>query len=872
MSRQCIYAEQSAREENVYEKGARMREIRMNTGWKFWAGQDAFALVWNIPEYAADVTLPHDAMMEKPAHIGSPNRGNTGYRDGEIYTYVKELEVPEECRDKHLLLKFEGVYMNAFVYVNQQLAGKNHFGYSTFYVDLDEYLNYGEKNEIRVQVRNGAMPNSRWYSGGGIYRDVYLLVSDMTYICPDGVKIRTESADGDYAVICVDSQLKNKDFRTKRLILETKIQDSDGNTVAEERNPLVLFGGRKRTVSSRIVIEKPKLWSADEPNLYRCVSRLVYEGKTAGDETVSAFGIRTLQLDAKRGLRVNGQMVKLRGACIHHDSGLLGAATYEQAQFREIRQLKEAGFNAVRMAHNPMAPAMLRACDALGMYVMDETFDMWTKSKSDYDYSLFFEESWREDVRLMVRKDYNHPSVIMYSVGNEIPEVGTEHGSEICSEICRAIKTEDPTRYTLASINGVFAVGDRIEEVVADVTAHLRSEGRIEGNVNHFMALMDGYMDDIVVHPLITERLDMANAYTDIAGYNYMTGRYEQDGKQYPNRVIVGSETYPPEIARNWGLVRKLPHVIGDFTWTGYAYIGEAGDYHEDEAEEAVNMGKVQQLSAGGDLDICGFRRPVSYWREIVFGLRKAPYIAVRDPKKFGKPAAKNPWSIGDAQSDWTWKGQEGKPVEVQVFSPGAEVELFVNGVSAGRKKAGEEAGYRADFETVYEPGVISAAAYDENGNIMGQHEIRTAGEKRSLRLEEEPPEFCVKEETAEMPEGMLRKEEAKLTGAQGTRLKYIDISICDDQGTVAWDEKWTLETSVDAGCDIAGFGSGDICPAYNYGSGITETYHGRALLILERTEDAGSSENSENTGSGRKSVVTVRAEGHGEEKITVEW
>ena len=426
-------------------------------------------------------------------------------------------------------------------------------------------------------------------------------------------------------MICVDSELKNKDCRTKRLILETKIQDRDGNTVAAEKNPLVLFGGHERIVESRILIERPKLWSDEEPNLYRCVSRLWYEGKTA-DEDVSTFGIRTLQLDAKRGLRVNGRTVKLRGACIHHDSGLLGAATYEEAQFREIRKLKEAGFNAVRMAHNPMAPAMLQACDALGMYVMDETFDMWTKSKSDYDYSLFFEESWREDVRLMVKKDYNHPSVIMYSVGNEIPEIGTEHGSETCSEICRVIKAEDSTRYTLASVNGVFAVGDRIEEVVEDVTANLRTAGRIEGNVNQFMELMDGYMDDIVIHPLITERLDMANVYTDIAGYNYMTGRYEQDGKRYPNRVIVGSETYPPEIARNWELVKKLPYVIGDFTWTGYAYIGEAGDYQENEAEAAeiglksgetsgslvcrkeVYMGKVQQVSSGGDLDICGFR------------------------------------------------------------------------------------------------------------------------------------------------------------------------------------------------------------------------------------------------------------------------
>lgn len=797
-----------------------MREIKINKGWKFWTGQDSFALVWNVPENAKEVDLPHDAMIEKPAHIDSPNKGNTGYRDGDIYNYVKMFFAPEEYRDKHVVLKFEGVYMNAFVYVNEQLAGKNHFGYTTFYVELDDYLRYGEENEIRVQVRNGAMTNSRWYSGGGIYRDVYLLLSDITFIQPEGVRIRTESIDGDLGVIRIDTELKNKDYKGKKIVLETRIEDSGGELAADEKVPIVLFGNNERKISSRLCVVHPLLWSEESPALYYCKSRLWCDNILL-DEACTVFGIRTLSVDANRGLRINGKTVKLRGACIHHDSGLLGAATYDVAQYRQIKALKEAGFNAVRMAHNPMAPAMLRACDTLGVYVMDETFDIWTKFKSDYDYGMYFEECWETDVAAMVRKDFNHPSVIMYSIGNEIPEIGTEHGSIICHNICEKIKYMDDTRYTLAAVNGVFAVGDRIDEVVADVTADLRLQGKIEGNVNHFMALMDTHMDDIVVHPIITQRLDMVNAYTDIAGYNYMTGRYEMDGYLYPNRVIVGSETYPPEIARNWRLVEKLPYVIGDFTWTGYGYIGEAGDYIP-QTNENVHMGMVQQLSAGGDLDICGFRRPVSYWREIVFGKRREPYIAVQNPAGFNKPAAHNPWILSNAVSSWSWKGQEGKNVLIEVYSPEAEVELFVNRVSLGRKTVGEETGYRVFFETIYEPGILTAVSYDECGKIVGRYDLKTAKKERHLHLKEENI-------------SNLNKYPAYNMVQEIENLQYVQIEICDDEGNIAADENWKISIHVEGSAEIIGLGSGDICPGYDFKGTITETYDGRALLILKK-------------------------------------
>lgn len=788
-----------------------MIEQKWNDNWKFWVDKDSFALVWNIPPLAEDVTLPHDAMMENPAHAESENGSNTGFRDGDIYNYVNLFYAPEEYKDQTVMLKFEGVYMNAFVYVNGQLAGKSPFGYTTFYVPLNDYLKYGQENEIRVQVRNGAMTNSRWYSGGGIYRDVYLLTAGLKHIEPEGVQIQTESADEDYAVLKVETEISNGYHTPAGLVLETEIQDAAGNTVAAEVTQVTAFAMEKRRMTQRIVVEKPKLWSDETPELYTCVCRLKENGEQL-DETKNLFGIRTLQLDAKRGLRVNGKSVKLRGACIHHDSGLLGAATYDCVQLRQVRKLKAAGFNAIRMSHHPMAPAMLRACDALGVYVMDEVCDMWNRCKSNYDYGLYFQEWWEKDVTAMVRKDFNHPCVLMYSVGNEIPEIGTAQGAKVCDDLSTKIKELDNTRYTLASINGVFAAGDQVDQIVADVAADLSAAGEIEGNVNDFMALMDNHMDDIVVHQAVTDRLEKACAPLDIAGYNYMTARYESDGKAYPNRVIVGSETYPPEIARNWKLVEKLPHVIGDFTWTGWDYIGEAGigvpGYAGQEAG-GFGAGFPCQTAYTGDIDITGFRRPASYFREVVFGFRKTPYITVQDPNKYGQQIIKTPWVLSDSVTSWNWSGCEGKPVVIEVYAPGKEAELFVNEVSLGRKPAGRKAGFRTLFEGVYEPGTVTAVSYDENGAEMGRTELKTAGRERNLVLRAEP----------EMDGELL----------------YADVEFCDNEGNLAADMEEKLTLHVEGCAEPAGFGSGSPKPKYNYNEGVTESFHGRAQVILKR-------------------------------------
>lgn len=789
-----------------------MNRQLFNRNWKFWVDRDAFALVWNIPEFARDITLPHDAMMEEKANADSPNKGNTAFRDGNAYTYVTYITPTEEDRQKTLMLKFEGIYMNAKVYINEEFVAKQPNGYTGFYVPLNGYLKYGRQNEIRVAVKNCGMPSSRWYSGGGIYRDVYLLTGGMAYIKPDGVQVTTERLDRASAAVRISTELKNRCSCNRDLTLVTRILDAEGTEVNCEVAPVTLFEAEQRTITRRVTLRNPRCWSAETPYLYTVVTEL-YDGSTLMDSDRTVTGIRTLSLDAVNGLCVNGETVKLRGACIHHDNGVLGAATYYDAEYRRIRILKEAGFNAIRMSHHPAAPALLRACDELGMYVMDETFDMWHRFKGDMDYALFFEEWWAHDVEAMVRKDYNHPCVILYSVGNEIPEIGTVHGAKTCHDLCEKIRSLDAKRYTLASVNGVFASGDRMGEILGDIIANLPPE-QLEGNVNDFMTMQEAHMDKIVSHPIVGERLNRAFASCDVAGYNYMEARYEKDAADYPNRIIVGSETNPPSIAGNWAMVKKLPQLIGDFLWTGWDYIGEAGLGIPAYAFGEGGFGAQFpcQLAYCGDMDITGFRRPLSYFHEIIYGFRKDPCIAIQRPDKYGVPVMKTPWILSDAVSSWSYPGMEGKRVIAEIYAAGDQVELLLNGKSLGRQPAGEQAGFLARFDIEYQPGTLEAVSYEKD-RVIGRTSLTTAEGPCHLELNAEP-----------------------LQTADGEGLIYINITKLAENGAVATHADEAVSVSTEGSVTVLGFGSGDPKPTFNYQDSLVRTYNGRALLVVQRT------------------------------------
>ncbi|MBE7018077.1 MAG: glycoside hydrolase family 2 protein [Ruminococcaceae bacterium] len=787
-----------------------MRYTKWNDGWKFWEEKDAFSLVWNVPENARDICLPHDAMMEVSPRPDSVNGGDTGFRDGGSYVYVKQFIADEAMGGEVIYLKFERIYMNALVYLNGQLVAQRPYGYSGFLAPLNDYLKIGEENELRVLVKNIG-PNSRWYSGSGIIGNVWLLRGNALHISDSALKLSTAYIEEDYAAVDVSLELCNRDFRAHSFEISLKIYSGASELCAETSLPLSLGGSKTETIKQRMLVPSPKLWSAECPALYSCRCALTIGGETI-DSSEASFGIRSLKMDAIGGLRVNGEKTLLRGACIHHDNGLLGAISTYSAELRRVKKLKEAGFNAIRCAHNSASSQLLRACDELGMYVMDEAFDMWTRPKKDNDYALHFTKWWKEDLESMVNNDFNHPCVIIYSLGNEVPEAGTAQGSAIGREMGSFVKSLDPNRYVTVSVNGVFASGDYVPQIMSDVISSAIERGEDVGNVNDFMTAMDTHMDEIVKHPLVSSRLDAAAVGCDLVGYNYMASRYEPDSIKYPHRVMVGSETYPPHIARNWALVKKLPAVIGDFTWTGWDYIGEAGV-----GVPAYSFGEGGfgaqfpcQLSYCGDIDITGFRRPLSYLRQIVFGLRKAPYIAVQNPAHRGDRLIKTPWVLSDSSSSWCHSGYEGESLVIEVYSAGDETELFLNGNSLGKKKAGEDCGFITYFEAEYAPGRLEAVSY-EKGVEIGRYALESAGNAAEIRLEAE-----------ESPDD----------------IRYITISLCDSEGRVCANA--CSEISIrEENAQLLGFGSGDPKPPYTYKEKRCRLHNGRALAIVRCGEGA---------------------------------
>ena len=518
------------------------------------------------------------------------------------------------------------------------------------------------------------------------------------------------------------------------------------------------------------------------------------------------FGIRSLRLDPEHGLRINGETVKLRGACVHHDNGVLGAATFARAEERRVQILKDAGFNAIRMSHHPMSTAMLDACDRLGVLVMDEAFDMWTSAKSDFDYSLNFPQWWEADIEAMVAKDVNHPSVIVYSIGNEIPETGSPAGAAWGRKLAEKVRALDGTRYVTNAVNGMLAVLDDL--------AAMRSQPSEDG-INTLMADPGDMMNAISSSDLVTRRTAESFSVLDIAGINYAEARYALDRDLFPNRIIVGSETFPTRIDGNWRLVSQYPNVIGDFTWTGWDYLGEAGigrpQYATADGTRPSFNGPYPWLLAGcGDIDITGHRRPASYYRQIVFGLRDRPYLAVRRPEHHGKTFTGTPWAWSDSVASWTWPGSAGAPVTVEVYSAADEVELLLNGQSLGRKPAGDSHRFRAEFETLYQPGELLAIAYT-GGTETGRHLLRSAAGPLQLR--------------AETGRHMIT--------ADGADLAYVSLTLTDPAGTCCTHADRPVRLEVTGQGVLLGFGSAVPATEERFDATERRTYDGRALAVL---------------------------------------
>ena len=543
------------------------------------------------------VTLPYDAMIREKRDKECPAGAQSGFYPGGVYTYEKSFLAPEEWKNQDVVLEFEGIYGTARVWINGALATVNRNGYMGFSVDLKPWICYGQENLIKIDVDNSNQPNSRWYTGSGIYRDVNLWTGKGVYIPHDEMKITTLSVNDDVAVVEVCANVKN----TKECGIEAKCYVElifEGKTVVTEKQNIVFYSERKETVRVQIPVKCPKKWSTDHPNLYQCCVK-TYIGDEICDEYTVDFGIRTLTLDPVNGFQINGETVNLRGTCIHHDNGVIGAETFPEAEWYRCKRLKEAGFNAIRSSHHPMSRAMLDACDHLGMLVMDELTDMWNRGKNTYDFSDIFKEEAPKWIHHMVDKDYNHPSVVIYSVGNEIQEAGTKQGSWINRSLCNRFHELDATRFTTNALNGLNCAGKRLKVIMKEVIEKFGMDTQGNGSgggsnaLNSFMSLMSGEKGEFFAkHPLVTEALEECAQSCDITGLNYLSGRYELEHELHPGKTVLGTETYPADIENLWEKVTKYPHVIGDFTWTGYDYIGEAGVgiFHYDGKENFTSI------------------------------------------------------------------------------------------------------------------------------------------------------------------------------------------------------------------------------------------------------------------------------------------
>lgn len=815
------------------------------------------------------VDLPHDAMIHEKRRKDTKNGHQTGFYPGNVYTYTKQLFVPADWQGRSIALEFEGVAGCPKIYINGDYAGGCFYSYTCFTVEIEGFLRFGEKNEIKV-VANNIEQASRWYSGGGIYRSVNLLSGGAVRLAADGVRITTQSLPGRHAVVQAQARILNSGMARRSLLLETAFFDKSGKQVSSNTIPVTVYPGEETMTHQRITVADPLLWDAENPDLYTCEARLLdRQTGEAVDQDKVVFGIRTLALSAQTGLLVNGRETKLRGTCVHHDNGIIGAAEFPHAEERKCRLLKEAGFNCIRFSHQPVGKSLLEACDRVGMYVIDELSDMWTRPKNPNDYAMFFPEHWERDVEAMVQKDYNHPCVIMYSTGNEIQEAGTARGAHMNRRIHNLFKKLDPSRYTTSGINGMMAGGDQMGEIVGQAMqeamgpagkqpaamqtgcagdealergkagrAAAGDEALEDGNtsgaaagqmaaaqrgqqagadeVNGMMSVMMGPVADaIATSSILRDKMEEFITATDIAGYNYLTALHEAERELHPDRVVLGMETFPADIARLWEIVKDNHHVIGDMTWTGYDYLGEAGCgiFHYDGTQN-FSAHWPDRLAYIGDIDLAGYRRPISYLREIVYGLRKTPYIGVLRMNRNGQTSSRTPWMWKDNIASWTWRGYEGEEAAVDVYADAQEVELYLNGRLLGRKKV---EGYAAAFTTAYEPGTLTAVGY-RDGAETGRFDLETAGEAVTLSME---------------------ADRKKLT-ADGEDLVYLTVSLKDAAGRDNLQAKKQVRITVEGPGRLQGMGSADPQSENSYDCDEWETYDGYLLAAVRAGKEAG--------------------------------
>ncbi len=793
-----------------------MKKIDFNRNWKV---QKDGTEEWQ------SVDLPHDAMIYEARSKEASTAGASGYFYGGKYIYKKQWEVPAQWSGQSVIMECEGIYMNPVVYVNGTEVKKWVYGYSNFYIELDEHLKYGEQNEITIIADNSRTPNTRWYSGSGIYREIHLYTGAKEHIEPEGIRVHAVNASE--VKIDITGAIKEN----TRVLAE--VYDGE-NVVASGEG-----------ASQTLVINNAKLWDAEHPALYRLKVHLEKEG-TILDEAEVSFGMRMISY-GKNGFQINGKEVLLRGACIHHDNGILGACCFRDAEWRRVRILKEAGFNAIRSSHNPMSKAMLDACDALGMYVIDESFDMWRIQKNPFDYGgETFEAWWKKDTEAMLSKDYNHPSVVMYSIGNEISDLGAADGQKLCREMTAYVKSIDQSRPVTLGINlmlasmvakgkGLYGKGKDGED--KGTGSQSMDSMPTSSFFNVMMNKMGGIIDRMSATKGADAVVEKVSCLLDVPGYNYAASRYKKEHKLYGDRAFIGSETLPKMLYKNWQMVKSIPNLAGDFMWTGWDYLGESGigtvRYTDKKTKKDVEDGLI--ISGGaGVIDICGKKRPEVGWNQSIWGLSHKPVIGVEPVNHADDFQAVSMWRNTDAVESWSWEGYKGKRTKVIVYADGAQAELLINGKTFAKKKVNE---CKAIFKKVpYVPGRLTAKIYDASGRIISENTLKSA--KGETRITLSP--------------------EKTVLHANGQELCYLDIELTGENGVTKASSDQKLTVKVEGAGTLQAFGSARPYMAENFYSDTHTTYYGKAQAIIRAGYEPG------------EVKVTVSGDGLEEKSVTL--
>lgn len=760
------------------EAAENIRKQNFDFGWKFSLGDVAQAEKQNFDDSKWRVLdLPHDWSIEGEFSKDNRSGNDGGYVPTGVAWYRKTFDVPADWSAKRVSVYFEGSYMNNTVFLNGDSVGFHPYGFTSFELDLTTHLKAGEKNVIAVRVDNSQQKNCRWYTGSGIYRHVWLQVKNKVHIPNWGVQVFTEKVENNRATIRFKTKLRNDELSDKQLVVRTGIYDKENDTCLQEHRKVTLASNQTMELSTQLKVENPKLWSGETPVLYDVIVQLL-DGDVVLDELHIPFGIRTIAYSADGGFLLNGEKIQLNGACIHADNGALGAAAFNRAEERKVELMKAAGFNAVRTAHNPPSEALLDACDRLGMLVIDEIYDGWRASKTPHDYSTLIDEYWQKDVEAMVLRDLNHPSIILWSSGNEIIERTSEEAVQTAKMLNDYIRQLDPSR---------------------PVTAAHASWGQ-------GWSVFDSLM-----------------AQFDIVGYNYYMHEAENDHERVPNRMIIQTESYPREAFRNWAMVDKHEYIFGDFVWTGMDYLGESGIgrfYYEGETPGEHYERDIFPWHGAycGDVDQIGWRKPISHYRSMLYNPDgEKLYLSVKEPSVEGRRIKETLWSVWPTWESWTWNGHEGKDIDVEIYSRYPAVRLYLNGAQVAERKTGYDEEFKAIVRLPYQPGELKVVGLLE-GQECDEHCLKTASSAHEIRLSADKTSLI----------------------ANGQDLAYITVELYDENGVHQPNADNLLQFALEGEGEIIGVDNANLQDMMSYKGNERKAWKGRALVIVKSSRQAG--------------------------------